>query len=148
MVLPGRNALMYCVRVIPFCIVRTVILPARNSSVLRRTTIRLSANNARRKSRCQQTAGGGEGGGQEGHGTHLLSLPLALPRLPPKGHMRLFAQTVCDEMTFFKAAQRQTSGLTACADPFTQVCNAAERRPAVAKYRDTARQAAAKTERP
>ena len=47
-------------------------------------------------------------------------------------------------MTFFlNAAQRQTSGL----DPFTQVCNAAEHRPAVAKYRDTARQAAAKTER-
>ena len=27
---------------------------------------------------------------------------------------------------FLIAAQRQTSGLTACADPFTQVCNAAE----------------------
>ena len=32
---------------------------------------------------------------------------------------------VDDEMCFFlTAAQRQTSGLTACADPFTEVCNA------------------------
>ena len=122
--------------------------------------------------------------------------------------------TVCDEMTLFlNAAQRQTSGLTACADPFTQVCkcscapaggrqkprhreagrrkdgttmtpahrgraasgqsscsfsnslqfppaahsglpkgapvrhpNAAEPQPTVAKYRETARQAAAKTD--
>ena len=55
---------------------------------------------------------------------------------------------VDDEMCLFlNAAQRQTSGLTACADPFTQVCNAAEHWPAVAKNRDTARQAAAKTER-
>ena len=42
---------------------------------------------------------------------------------------------------FLNAAQRQTSGLTACADPSTQVCNAAEHRPAVAKNRDIARQA-------
>ena len=63
--------------------------------------------------------------------------------------MRLLVLMVDDEMCFFlNAAQRQTSGLTACADPFTQVCNAAEHRPAVAKYRDTARQAAVKTERP
>ena len=34
---------------------------------------------------------------------------------------------------FLDAAQRQTSGLTACADPFTQLCDAAEYRPAVAK---------------
>ena len=78
---------------------RTVILSARNSSVLRRTKVRLSANNARRKSCCQQTAGGGEGGGQESYGSHLVSLPLALPRLPPKGYMRLLVLTVDDEMT-------------------------------------------------
>ena len=53
---------------------------------------------------------------------------------------------VCFSLT---AAQRQTSGLTACAESLQHRCaNAAERRPAVAKYRDTARQAAAKTERP
>ena len=54
----------------------------------------------------------------------IPSLPLShYPRLPPKGYTRLVVLTVDDEMTFFfTAAQRQTSGLTACADPFTQVC--------------------------
>ena len=61
--------------------------------------------------------------------------------------------TVVDEMCFFSiSAQRQTSGLTACAEyPFARVCHAAQfpsKRPAVAKHRDTARQAAASTERP
>ena len=68
-----------------------------------------------------------------------------------KAHMVVL--TVVDEMCFFSiSAQRQTSGLTACAEyPFARVCHAAEfrrKRPAVAKYRDTARQAAANTERP
>ena len=63
--------------------------------------------------------------------------------------MRLLVLMVDDKMCLFlNAAQRQTSGLTACADPVTQVCNAAEHRPAVAKNRDIAKQAAAKTERP
>ena len=66
--------------------------------------------------------------------------PFALHRLPPKGYNALSVLMVHDEMCFFlNAAQPQTSGLTACADPFTQVCKAAEHQPAVAKYRDTAR---------
>ena len=70
----------------------------------------------------------GKGGGQDSYGTTLVSLSVALPRLPPKGYMRLLVLMVDDEMCLFlNAAQRQTSGLTACADPFTQVCNAAER---------------------
>ena len=78
MVLPGESALMYCVKVIPldlaFCIVRKVILLSRSSSgTFRRTKVRLSANTARRKSRCQLTAGGGEGGGQDSYGTTLVS---------------------------------------------------------------------------
>ena len=67
----------------------------------------------------------------------------------------LLVLTVVDEMCFFSiSAQGQTSGLTACAEHrFARVCHAAEfpkvsKRPAVAKYRDTARQAAADTERP
>ena len=56
-----------------------------------------------------------------------------------------------DEMCFFlkkTAAKRQTSGLRSARILSTQVCNAAEHLPAIAKYRDTARQAAVKTERP
>ena len=62
------------------------------------------------KSRFQQTAGGGEGGGQEGYEKTLVS-PFAPPRLPPKGHMRLVVLMVDDEMCLFlNAAQRQKSG--------------------------------------
>ena len=82
--------------------------------------VRLSAINARRKSRCQLTAGGGEGGGQEGYeNTPVFSPPLALPLLSPKGYMRLLVLTVdVGVCLFLNAAQRQTSGLMACADPF------------------------------
>ena len=47
---------------------RTVILLARSfSGNLRRTKVRFSAINARRKSRYQLAAGGGEGGGKESY---------------------------------------------------------------------------------
>ena len=54
-------------------------------------------------------------------------LGVRLPASPPPGRSArnavFLVLTVCDEMTLFlNAAQRQTSGLTACADPFTQVC--------------------------
>ena len=53
-------------------------------------------------------------------------LPPALshyPRLPPKGYMRLLVLTVDDGVCLFlNAAQRQTSGLTACAESFPLVC--------------------------
>ena len=144
-----KNALMYCVRATPstegFCVVRMVILSARNSSgTFRRTKVRLSAKKARRKSRLQLTAGGGEGGGQEGYGTILVSLPSHNPRLRPKGYRPL---TRCaEENVFFSKRHKRPVGRLARI-PSKQVCIAAERRPAVAKYRDTARQAAAKTER-
>ena len=60
--------------------------------------------------------------------------------------------TVVDEMCFFSiSAQRQTSGLTACAEyPFARVCHAAKfrRKGRRSPSSDTARQAAASTERP
>ena len=101
---------------------RTVILSASSSSgTFTRTKVRISPNNARRESRYQLTAGGGEGGGQDSYEFRLF--PVALPRLPPKGYMRLLVLMVDDEMCFFlDAAQRQTSRLTACAESFALVC--------------------------
>ena len=38
---------------------------------------------------------------KESYGSHLVSLPVALPRLPPKGYMRLLVLMVDDEVCFF-----------------------------------------------
>ena len=111
-----------------------MILSARSfSGFLRRMKVRLSAINARRKSRYKLTAGGGEGGGQESYG------PTRLPPTPPSAD---------DEVCFLNcgtATNVRFDGLRG--NPSQRCANAAEHRPAVAKNRDTARQAAAKTER-
>ena len=63
--------------------------------------------------------------------------------------MRLLVLMADDEVCFFNcgtATNVRFDGLRGI--PSHRCANAAEHRPAVAKYRDTARQAAVKTERP
>ena len=68
--------------------------------------------------------------------SYISSFSYALPRLPPRGCMLLLVLKVTDKMCFLlHAAQRQTSGLTDCADPFSWVCNAGRRSPSTTKPR-------------
>ena len=81
-----------------------------------------------------------------------LDMGIAWERDGDGGWVTCIVLTVVDEMCFFSiSAQRQTSGLTACAEyPFARVCHAAEfrRKGRRSPSSDTARQAAANTERP
>ena len=116
-----------------------MILSALSSSgTFRRTKVRLSPNKMRRKSRYLLAAGGGEGGGEDGYESHLVSPPLALPRLPPKGYMRLLGSR--DDFLFLKWHSDKRPVWRPARIPSQRCANAAEHRPAVAKNRDIARQ--------